>query len=191
MRGKRLVGVALAASISACGGDTTGTDGWSGGSTSASTGTASTGSGGGAPPEGKCRDDADCKKGGTSCYAPGESVGCGACMNVDSPCTSDAECKASGADLICQGVECACSGESACMPGCTPASECGVGATCDPSSKRCAPKPCASGDECPDNFDCKPEGCVRSACSTDADCDDRCVRGVCHEEFGFCSAPPP
>lgn len=132
------------------------------------------------------------------CLAPLESPGCGTCRRPDPMelCQRDAECKARGATLICQPGVCVCSGESVCVAGCTGPAECPEGTLCS-AGNRCEPRPCALPQDCPASFRCTAvDGgagarCERRPCQRSSECSGYCVKGLCYDTPGTCSAPPP
>jgi len=137
-----------------------------------------------------CSSDAQCTTGTAFCAPPGASAGCGVCNMDPSDCAADADCKPHGATMICEPITCTCIGAKACVAGCTQDSQCGgPGLVCDLTSSRCVAKPCATDDQCPDNFHCGGTACARTTCATDLDCDGYCVNGACYEQTGQCTPP--
>src|SRR5262249_41180739 len=137
-----------------------------------------------------CRSDNDCMMQFQTCFAPGESVGCGACMVPQHPCQADAECTAQGPTAICDIGLCSCMGEKDCIAGCASDTACPEGATCG-ADPPCQARTCTTPGDCPANFACTSNRCVRLTCTTDAACGGGvCVQGQCYSSFGFCSAQP-
>ncbi len=135
-----------------------------------------------------CRSRADCRP-GLFCLAPGESPGCGTCF-VGDECDSDAACSSYGDGAICERVSCAC--QPICTLGCLSDLNCDAGQSCEPDH-RCAPRACASDDDCPANFSCvgsKDLRCARKSCVLDADCQGYCVDERCYETLGTCTSMP-
>jgi hypothetical protein len=140
--------------------------------------------------KGKCRGDGDCDPmRAERCLPPGAHPGCGACRKIPDPCFADADCKAMGASFICDPAQCACGGESECQMGCTKNGDCAFYQYCGPTS-RCENAGCKKDADCPANFTCA-QRCTRKACTSDGDCRDWCVLGLCQEMPGSCMPPVP
>jgi hypothetical protein len=136
-------------------------------------------------PEGGCRDDADCAA-GTACVPPeqGERV-CGGAGCPEQQCSADLDCVTQGLGDICVAIE----GIRLCRPGCGEEHPCAPSEACN--ALRCEPKACAGDGECPANFGCSPNVCVRRFCDDDSPCDGTCVLGQCYGAAGTCQAPIP
>ena len=122
------------------------------------------------------------------CLAPGEES-CAPCDAPSADCTGDSQCADDGPTWICEAIACGCFHE--CVPGCTSDSSCPAWTICG-ADHRCAPKPCGGdGGLCPADFQCAGGHCARKSCTDDADCSGACVKGLCHERPGTCTAPSP
>lgn len=150
--------------------------------------------GGGALPEGACRDHGDCS-GPDFCQEPGYEIGCGACMEPEVTCESDDDCVgADGRPSICDWSrisDCLCSAAMICRPGCGSDGDCGPGEACGDDA-RCRPKACDGATDCPAAFDCVDGSCTRRSCTSDRECPGgHCVNGGCHDALGTCGVLPP
>lgn len=150
-----------------------------------------------------CRSDADCSSAAFErCIAPDESGGCGACMDPPNDCVIDSDCPSmDGVQYVCEEAEvsCPCSGDGVgtyCIAPCS-VTGCDDGFTCA-SSGHCTADPCGDDDfTCPLGTTCTPtgtsddHGCLRTTCTTDADCPcgAGCVEGRCFDTLGTCEPP--
>jgi hypothetical protein len=122
------------------------------------------------------------------CLAPGEES-CPPCPAVTADCASDSACADDGPTWICEPVACGCF--HVCVPGCTSDSSCPSWTICG-ADHRCVPRPCdGDGGSCPADFSCAGGHCARRPCTDDADCSGACVKGLCYDRPGVCTAPTP
>jgi hypothetical protein len=137
---------------------------------------------------GACWESGECASPAV-CAAPGEEV-CLPCPTVTADCTTDSQCADDGPIWICEPSACGCFHQ--CVPGCTNDSACPAWTICG-ADHRCAPKPCGGdgGGACPANFACAAGHCARRPCTDDADCAGACVKGLCYDRPGVCTAPAP
>ncbi len=145
-----------------------------------------------------CRSDEDCQDLGMSefCAPPGTGPGCGIPCEEERLCEGDVDCAVGEACAEYLG-NCCFAGSplsSRCQPRCTEAS-CETGTRC-PTSGVCEPVPCDEGYDCEAHTTCgasgagDDHGCVRDACTDDADCGaGACVLGGCYEGPGTCTPP--
>jgi hypothetical protein len=134
---------------------------------------------------GACWESAECTTPAV-CLAPGEES-CAPCPTPTADCSSDSACADDGPTWICEPVACGC--YHTCVPGCTSDSSCPAWMVCG-ADHRCGPKSCG-GDAglCPANFSCEVGHCARRRCSEDADCAGACVKSLCYDRPGVCTAP--
>jgi len=137
-----------------------------------------------------CSLTADCTQQFEFCLPPGGFLGCGTCNGEPETCTTDAECKPMGATLICQQRTCACDSQRDCVAGCTADADCADGQSCDVTTNRCGQTPCTTAAECPADFTCTANACIRKGCIDASDCDAFCVEGSCYQSAGECRAQP-
>lgn len=159
-----------------------------------------------------CRSQADCASLGY-CAAPGGPYLTGASLGVT--CTSDDSCSADAGVPPCNGGACVCQstqysprpqpGMQAagfCMAPCAADADCaaaalaplygdGTGFVCG-TGGHCVPKSCTTATECPTDFDCAANQCVRRSCTIDGDCapGNACVDGACYPSAGTCQPLP-
>jgi hypothetical protein len=170
---------------SASSGGVTSSSSSSGGVTSSS----SSSSGNGMLGPNQCRTADDCATGmGQFCLSPDEPPPCGTCYQPILPCENDDQCLNQGVSMICERAPCGCSAE--CRTGCMGDAECPAGESCG-AGGRCLPKTCSSAANCPTNFDCSNNQCMRRTCANDAVCDGYCVKERCYETPGACTLPVP
>jgi hypothetical protein len=137
---------------------------------------------------GACWAEGECAAPAT-CLAPGDES-CPPCPKPTADCATDSACADQGPIWICEPSACGCFHQ--CVPGCTSDSTCPAWTTCG-ADHRCGPKLCAGdgGGGCPANFLCGTDGrCARQSCTDDGDCKGACVKGLCYDRPGTCTAPP-
>lgn len=144
------------------------------------------------PPEGRCRESADCQ-GGAWCKDADEPMPCGICRHPEITCQADGECEPG---WICETVQppnlCLCEVTTLCQPACGSDLPCPAGQAC--VAGHCGPATCASDDQCPAFFACGADTgtCARQGCAADADCGPgACVNAQCFPDFGVCQLPVP
>ncbi len=123
------------------------------------------------------------------------------CDDTSSPCPGT--CMTPGTELCGTCPPTSCAGDSDCTGGfvCQP-SPCGCANGCVPNcvlggcregevcgvNGHCQPAPCDGGVDCPHLFFCQAGGCERSYCSPSVPCGDgaHCVASRCYEGRGTC-----
>ena len=156
------------------------------------------------PPDGSCSSDEDCEDPTNLlfqvCFGPQDDF-CGICRNFPLGCLSDEDCivgdnLGGGGGTVCdtRRIPCLCDPGPTCNAPCTRAEDCAAGDTCLPDG-HCVPTTCTTDVDCVDQFVCDTSAsntCERRTCSTDVDClSGYCVKGLCFDQRGFCSALPP
>ena len=153
-----------------------------------------------------CHANADCPA-SDYCHAPGGPYAIG--ISPGPTCSSDAECSADAGVGTCGAGACVCQssqyaqgfGRNVCSPPCANDSDCGsqlgfiygdgTGFVCG-AGGHCVPKSCSAPTDCPADFDCAANLCVRRSCTTDANCAPSgvCVDGACYPGVGACEVEP-
>jgi hypothetical protein len=137
---------------------------------------------------GPCWASSDCGFG--ICAAPGQQVCGGICLKAPPPCTVDSDCAAIDASWsgpsICAPLTCPCGATTGCQPGCGADADCVTGQSCD-SDHHCAATVCNADGACPVDFNCTSGHCTRKTCTSDSECSDACVEGVCYGMPGTCA----
>ncbi len=131
---------------------------------------------------GRCREAGDCAA-QEQCLRPDAVT---ACAGADCPtdaCSGDADCQTAGNSDVCRAI----GGVRMCVAACD-AVGCADHEACGEDG-RCEPKRCAIDEDCPTNFACPGDICVRVVCDQDAPCSGFCVRGECYAEAGTCELP--
>lgn len=144
------------------------------------------------PFDGRCRTSGECQLsdiGAPECALP-DAIAfpqgvCGACLDEPDQCADDDEC---GSGFVCRREgACGCGVFAAiCVDGCASGADCLTGQTCD-GDAHCVTTSCDTPDDCPDQFGCDAEQCVRVACTDDSACTGGfCVGGLCFGDLGTC-----
>jgi hypothetical protein len=173
------------------------------------------------PPDSECETDAACGA-GRICESYSLQVSClcapppsplkhcvPSCATAGCPtgiaCGATGRClpKRCDAGYRCpEAYACAPARAGADAHGCAPADcnvdayDCPDGFRCMPG-QRCVPLTCGPDYRCSPNLDCKPtstapHGCVRRACTADAECDcGACINGLCQDRLFVCSRGAP
>jgi hypothetical protein len=166
--------------------DVTGT---STGTSTGTTGAPTTGTTG-VVPDSNCRTQADCME--SEQCEPHGSVQCGGATGCElggSECADDPACGGTPeSPQIC--VPDPCCAQSFCQPGCLVDGDCPLAQACGPDG-RCAAASCDAAMPCPANFGCMANFCAPLTCTSDDECVDHCVNGLCSAYFGTCMAPAP
>jgi hypothetical protein len=141
-----------------------------------------------------CSLDEECAS-GLYCAAPNDPASC--TIPSREECDDASECS----DGACHAVFDSCSDDtvgSACgadcaVEGCSPGFSCGDDGNCVPTSCVDDPSVCGSHESCDAGLvvqsgppHAMSDGCTQNTCTSDADCADFCVDGLCHTGPGVC-----
>jgi len=145
----------------------------------------------------ECRESLDCDE-GFDCSGPNDGPVCGiapreGCFN-DGTCSNGQRCNAIADTCSRDGVG------SECGAACTSDAQCGPDFRCDLGA--CIAVLCTAGYTCPSYQRCDPSritaatpfydrhhGCFDIPCTTDGNCDQFCVNGICQTAAGTCQTP--
>ncbi len=119
------------------------------------------------------------------CLAPDELPQCGICNAAEPACVSNNDC----VDSTCAPFPCSCGTRMCQQITCTDDSACSPAEYCSIAGY-CLSRHCASTADCPADFACANNDCVRQSCLTDGECSAFCVNGQCYSGRGTCTISP-
>jgi hypothetical protein len=93
------------------------------------------------------------------------------------------------AGTTCMPLNCGCGGKTCMVVGCTDDLGCGSNEYCTTAGV-CAVRPCQAPADCPTDFTCTSNACIRKSCTTDVECSAYCLGQRCFSARGTCTLNP-